>query len=147
MTSIQEGCGRGTWFGSLFSHSVCHTEWHHIPLKQGNPVRYTRKSALLKKYRYLEKTSHFLCHLQSWVSPVQKVHSRVTEINMQGTWRKCSLSVMGWGFLLPPPHFHPRKCIILCFLLMMTGSLQAFTCPHLRRPDWFPWNWSTAHSL
>lgn len=41
----------------------------------------------------------------------------------------------------------PPTSQILCFLLMMTGSPQASTCPHLGRPDWFPWSWSTALSL
>lgn len=46
------------------------------------------------------------------------------------------------GLKMPPPPAH-----VPCFLLMMTGSPQACTCPHLGRPDWLPWTWSTALSL
>lgn len=41
----------------------------------------------------------------------------------------------------------PSLGCIPCFLLMMTGSPQACTCPHLQRPDWFPQTWSSALSL
>lgn len=41
----------------------------------------------------------------------------------------------------------PSLGCIPCFLLMMTGSPQACTCPHLERPDWFPRTWSSALSL
>lgn len=41
----------------------------------------------------------------------------------------------------------PSLGCIPCFLLMMTGSPQACTCPHLERPDWFPQTWSSALSL
>lgn len=144
INSIQEGWS-GVWGGGQYQY---HIQRRSCYLTAGQSC-FHRKAELLKKYRFrgisvLQRP--FLPSRLKWsISDINsKIMSNRNEISQDHGGRKnYGFTIMGWGI---DPHLHLTSHI-LCFLLMMTRSPQASTCPLFGRPDWFPRSWSTALSL
>lgn len=143
-TSIQEGCIRGTRFTfhllrmSYKRRSRYPTEDQFcvFPYKEVNIVKDIRTFGDTLKFVFL------LLHCLAYTQHFWFIITIILLLKKKQFWEHGGRSVCPvCGAENAPPPSH-----IPCFLLMMTGSPQACTCPHLGRPDWFPRTWSTALS-
>lgn len=142
-TSIQEGCIRGTQF-TFHLLRMSYKRRSRYPTEDQFCVFPYKEVNIVKEIQTFSNTLQFVFLLIHCLADTQHFWFIITIILLlkKKQFREhggSSVSVCGAENGPPPSH-------IQCFLLMMTGSPQACTCPHLGRSDWFPWTWSTALS-